>query len=668
MSKINQRVNYQRLSYEQFQKTLERQLEGLSEQQKVTFAKRCALYVLPYLYQKNNMSFWPADKRQKHIYAIFNVFDICHAYVISSQDSIRIDFDAARAAAAAAVDDAYDAVRAARAAGVYDAMLVARAAATGAVTVAASFAARAAVRVARAAYSFNQTDIQSFLFQKLKAISNDQTPTKVEFEQSLLDNFAQTLRNENCNYWADLYTKILTNNFNVDIRELEQRLNVPEEIKAQGAAAVGHYMEQLKIQGAELLNESRILILGDKGAGKTCLARRLIDPSAKMATLKDSTAGVDTTTWILDKSNTKVRIWDFAGHTVTHAVHQFFLSERCLYILVYDGRTEQSNRLEYWLDHMKNYGGDSQAVILVNEKDQHKVTIPINKLKEQYAIYDVYYLDIADSQQVDEFRRTMADLISTNPCWNNQQIPKGYYQVKADLEDLFEQSVEQGESNTKERIDFAEFEQIAKRHNIDEPKLLLKDLNALGVSLWYPELAEFNTLVLNPEWISHGVYQIINWVANSCGGGQGRYTVSLDDLQQVFNSKADVKRFGIEHHSFLFSLIEHYELAYQSQMTANTLIIPHLLNEDQPAADDMPSFIKGEDLVLEYQAKSPLPPHTISRFIVRHNEQIQQLNGQFLMWRTGVVLVDSQATDTIALVKFDFSWGLVITDSFQLLK
>jgi len=41
----------------------------------------------------------------------------------------------------------------------------------------------------------------------------------------------------------------------------------------------------------------------------------------------------------------------------------------------------------------------------------------------------------------------------------------------------------------------------------------LKDLHYLGVSLWYADMDEYETLVLNPEWISQGVYRIINWVS-----------------------------------------------------------------------------------------------------------------------------------------------------------
>ncbi len=83
---------------------------------------------------------------------------------------------------------------------------------------------------------------------------------------------------------------------------------------------------------------------------------------------------------------------------MTHTVHQFFLSERCLYLIVYDGRTEERNRMEYWLNQMKNYGGDSKAMILINKRDQHSVDLPVNRLKEQYPIAGIYTFSIYHSE------------------------------------------------------------------------------------------------------------------------------------------------------------------------------------------------------------------------------------------------------------------------------
>ena len=403
-------------------------------------------------------------------------------------------------------------------------------------------------------------------------------------------------------------------------------MSIPKEIRQQGAARVANYLEELE-RGATRLNEARIIILGDKGAGKTCIARRLIDPAAPMTTDAESTAGVETTLWKFEHENINVRIWDFAGHTVTHAVHQFFLSERCLYIMVYDGRTEERNRLEYWLNHMKNYGGDSKALILVNKRDQHSVDIPINFLKEQYPIEGFYTFSIKnDKTDLKAFRNDVAGYIKNNPSWNQQIIPANYYTVKEELEKRFVRGEKQ---KGEEHITKKEFERIAKEHKVDDTDQLLKDLGALGVSLWYEDMKEFDTLVLNPEWISHGVYKIINWVSE-----EAKPSLTLDDFARVF--KEDANRYPSDKHEFHFELMKRYELAYETAKGKN-LIIPHLLKEDRPK--ELPDFPVGESLMLRYKAEQPLPPNTISRFIVRHNQEIKKDKQEYLAWRYRVVLI-----------------------------
>jgi hypothetical protein len=53
--------------------------------------------------------------------------------------------------------------------------------------------------------------------------------------------------------------------------------------------------------------------------------------------------------------------------------------------------------------------------------------------------------------------------------------------------------------------------------------------------------------------------------------------------------------------------------------------------------------------MLRYKAEQPLPPNTISRFIVRHNQEIKREGKDYLVWRYGVVLEDSKGS--IALVR-----------------
>ncbi|MGB1216768.1 MAG: hypothetical protein ACPG5P_02770, partial [Saprospiraceae bacterium] len=61
-----------------------------------------------------------------------------------------------------------------------------------------------------------------------------------------LKNFQSALKNEGCEYWAELYQALFENNFQWNGKEALLRLNVPQEIKEQGAAAFGRYMQEIK--------------------------------------------------------------------------------------------------------------------------------------------------------------------------------------------------------------------------------------------------------------------------------------------------------------------------------------------------------------------------------------------------------------------------------------
>ena len=139
----------------------------------------------------------------------------------------------------------------------------------------------------------------------------------------------------------------------------------------------------------------------------------------------DSTEGVDVTDWrVLGDSekfdhNVNVHIWDFAGHVITHAAHRCFMSNRCLYILLINGRIEGENSVVYWLEQICNYGGNSPVLVLINVQDNHRVEIPENYLKQSFpSIMGFYYVNISkDSIKLEEFRQIVMMFIRDNPLW-----------------------------------------------------------------------------------------------------------------------------------------------------------------------------------------------------------------------------------------------------------
>jgi hypothetical protein len=621
------------MNYEDFEARVRAGLRELGRNEVVRFAGICALRALPFLGKEGHFDYWDKKDRQKHLYAVFYAIDCNLSATGSAATVATAHATAAVAYAIAAYDD--DADTTDTYAYIYATAYAAAYDDDANVTYASVVASYATDAVAYVADADAAAIFRNILLQDIenfkKGIPLSHTDTKIYGE--VWDNFQKALENEGCAYWGRLYSQLFADGFVPNREALALRMSVTPEKRSEGARAVAIELEMMEKKGAARLSEARIIILGDKGAGKTCIARRLRNPEAPMTTPQESTPGVDTLLWKLKQEGINVRIWDFAGHTVTHAAHRFFLSERSIYIVVYNGRTDEPDKLYYWLNHVKNYGGDSPVFILVNQFDPHPVHIPFNTLKEKYpsiAGDKEYAFSIdKDKEALETFRKAVAAHIANHPSWNKQQIPAPHFKVKEALEERFK---DKGE----DRIDLDEFNRIAQENKVEKTDALLKDLHNLGVGLWYKHIEACRTVVLNPEWISYGIYKVINRL-----NSRKEYSILLTDFKDVF---AGNTRYPEEQHLFFFELMQSYELAYKSpHRDEQRLIVPHLMPIDQPK--ELPEFPVGESLALRYKAEQPLPPDTVPRFIVRHHKDIK------VAWRYGAVLADRQGNK--ALVKED---------------
>lgn len=142
------------------------------------------------------------------------------------------------------------------------------------------------------------------------------------------------------------------------------------EIVEQGHAAIVSWFAELSGGKERPLNEVNVILVGDCGAGKTSLRKRLMDQDADPE--QDQMYGID----ILDQKikcgknkEILVHFWDFGGQVTMHATHQFFLTKRSLYILVLDGRQEEDP--EYWLKHIQTFGENSPVLVVLDKMDQN---------------------------------------------------------------------------------------------------------------------------------------------------------------------------------------------------------------------------------------------------------------------------------------------------------
>ena len=118
-------------------------------------------------------------------------------------------------------------------------------------------------------------------------------------------------------------------------------IHPPPEIVKRGQEAVLNYLREVEAQGEDHLYEAKVLILGDGGAGKTSLLRRLYQADRPLPAEDESTQGIDIHRHEFADAAERpfqLNVWDFGGQQIYHATHQFFLTRRSLYILADDNR------------------------------------------------------------------------------------------------------------------------------------------------------------------------------------------------------------------------------------------------------------------------------------------------------------------------------------------
>lgn len=113
-------------------------------------------------------------------------------------------------------------------------------------------------------------------------------------------------------------------------------LGLPREIFRRKPADIIDYCLRLH-PGKRPLNEAKLILLGRGEVGKTCLVNRLVHDRF---TQPEMTRGIEISQWLarIDNDTVRLHVWDFGGQEIQHATHQFFLTERSLYLVVLNGR------------------------------------------------------------------------------------------------------------------------------------------------------------------------------------------------------------------------------------------------------------------------------------------------------------------------------------------
>jgi internalin A len=140
--------------------------------------------------------------------------------------------------------------------------------------------------------------------------------------------------------------------------------------------------------------------VGQGDVGKTCLAKRLIFDTFKK---EETTQGIDILKCNINaptakQEEIKLNVWDFGGQEIYHATHQFFLTKRSLYLLVWNARKSHDyENIYYWLHTIEAFGEDSPILLVMSKLNERDDDLNMKDLREKFPqIVGQYKVDSED--------------------------------------------------------------------------------------------------------------------------------------------------------------------------------------------------------------------------------------------------------------------------------
>ncbi len=430
--------------------------------------------------------------------------------------------------------------------------------------------------------------------------------------------------------------------------------NIPTEIFNKNSnvlEAIRDYFKSLK-KGKKRLFEAKLLVVGEGGVGKTSLKYKLNNNNfiAKEGKV-DSTEGIDVSkqsykaNWEGKEENFTLNIWDFGGQEVYHATHQFFLTNRSLYLLVWDSRKDARQAgFNYWLNIIRILGGKSPILIIKNVFDRRNIPIAKNQWKESFTDIQDFFTINCSLPKSESGIVNLWESIKTQ-VQKLDHIGVDWGQDRINIRQKLEQIAQE-----RPFISFKNYLTICKEQGgiITETEALniSQYLHDLGVILHFQDDEHLKqTVILRPEWGTAALYKILDDIVVQ----QERGLLNYQDLVTRIWGKTDpsyawrAEDYPQYKYSTLLRLMHRFELCFPIQYTnGEQFIIPELLEADIPIGINIMNFKTSSksNPILQFSFDYPIfmPKGIITRFMVHLYPYIENKS----YWRKGVILHDNR--------------------------
>ncbi|MBD2457821.1 leucine-rich repeat domain-containing protein [Nostoc sp. FACHB-87] len=406
----------------------------------------------------------------------------------------------------------------------------------------------------------------------------------------------------------------------------------PPEIIEQGTQAILTYLQE-KLEDSQRQWVSKLLVVGEGGVGKTSLLRAL--RGEEFDTQESTTHGIEIKSLPLTHPakpdvTMQLNTWDFGGQEIYHATHQFFLTNRSLFLLAWNARLGfEQGKLYYWLDTIKALAPESPILLVATHIDERDADLPLKELRDKYPqIVEHCKISSKISLGIEELRQAIADTAAKLPLmgelwpttWLNaantiRSQPEKYITPQQ----LWKIMAESGVADMSQEV-------------------LARWLHELGEILYFQDNEELNdTVILKPQWVTEYISKVLESeeVINKFG------IFTRQEMDKLWQDLAPSLR------DHFLRLMERFDLSYRTLENRDISLIVERLPFDPPNYEQQWQQIKAKANCHEISMKfklNTIPAGIPTWFIARQHRFTTNTH-----WRNGALLAYEQ--EHLALVE-----------------
>lgn len=354
---------------------------------------------------------------------------------------------------------------------------------------------------------------------------------------------------------------------------------LPPELAAvseQKSSSIISYLKA-RAKGSVVLNEGKLILIGEGEVGKSCLLDALRDEPWKQ---HESTHGIEIKPVFVTCDSKEgsdeitLNTWDFGGQKVYRPTHQLFFSAPALYLVIWKPREgPQQGAVEYWINSIKYRAGQDARILIVathGGPQQRQPDVDLQDLRDKYGediVLGAYHVDSRPAyydsntgnwhgprKGIAELKNAIGEIVLKLPNVG-REVPQSWESVLSSLRVL---------SSDNPYISYSDYLCLCERYGVsgDLASTYAKMLNELGYVIHYGVDRELKKLmILKPDWLAKALSFVLDDEYTRARNG----LIDHDYLGRLWGNPPYDYEDGYPEdlHPLFLRLMERYDLSYQ---------------------------------------------------------------------------------------------------------